>query len=655
LKGKRILVTGGTGSLGQALVTRLFDFDPERVVVFSRDENKQHEMRPDFRDVEFLIGDIRDPNAVRNATRDIDVVFNAAALKQVPACEYHPFEAVLTNIVGAENLVRADVETVIGISTDKACLDYHARVEMADGRRVAISTLVREREAASVRTIDGNGAISASTITGWHKNRRAGREMLRVRYEHGARHRGHGGGVLLTGDHPVLTDRGWVRADAITAEHRLITSEHAPNRAQMALLVGTLLGDASVCPAFVRYQRQDEWNRVAAAALVSLDAHLKAAGAGTTLRIRTAAWSRQMRAEFYPDGRKKVPRDLVATHFGGPLLAAWYMDDGTLARGKGNSRPLARFATHGFSRDDVQWLADQMTAHGMAATVQTLRPRQYRPYYELRLTADGSERLFEIVAPYIVGDHRHKLPDWAQPFDSTRWALGAAVPFLGRAIVERVDVEARDVYCLDVADSHNFAVGGVVVHNCKPVNVMGMTKALQERVFIQANLRSDTRFTCVRYGNVIGSRGSVIPLFREQIRRGGPVTVTDRRMTRFMLTLDQAVDTVLAAAQIGRPGEVLVPDAPSSLVTDIATALIAGKPVDMVITGIRPGEKIHEIMVSDDEALRTASRDRWFAIQPMLPELQSLTPFEPALTSEFSSAGPLLTAQGTRILLERSL
>ncbi len=87
---------------------------------------------------------------------------------------------------------------------------------------------------------------------------------------------------------------------------------------------------------------------------------------------------------------------------------------------------------------------------------------------------------------------------------------------------------------------------------CKPVNVMGMTKAIQERVFIQANMRCpDTRFVCVRYGNVLASRGSVIPLFHDQIRRGGPVTITTPEMTRFLLSLDDAVDTIFAAIRGG--------------------------------------------------------------------------------------------------------
>src|SRR5580658_9506853 len=154
---------------------------------------------------------------------------------------------------------------------------------------------------------------------------------------------------------------------------------------------------------------------------------------------------------------------------------------------------------------------------------------------------------------------------------------------------------------------------------CKPVNVMGMTKALQERVFIQGNMRCPgTRFVCTRYGNVLASRGSVIPLFHDQIRNGGPVTITTPDMTRFLLTLDDAVDIIFAAIGEARPGETLVPRAPSARMADIATALIGDRAVRQVITGIRPGEKIHEIMVSDEEAYRTVRRGRWYVIRPML-------------------------------------
>src|SRR5438552_13520269 len=103
---------------------------------------------------------------------------------------------------------------------------------------------------------------------------------------------------------------------------------------------------------------------------------------------------------------------------------------------------------------------------------------------------------------------------------------------------------------------------------------MGMTKAVQERVFVAANiLNPKTRFVCVRYGNVLASRGSVIPLFHDQIRNGGPVTITAPEMTRFLLSLDDAVDTVFAAVKEARRGETYIPRAPSATVINLGRAL----------------------------------------------------------------------------------
>jgi FlaA1/EpsC-like NDP-sugar epimerase len=140
---------------------------------------------------------------------------------------------------------------------------------------------------------------------------------------------------------------------------------------------------------------------------------------------------------------------------------------------------------------------------------------------------------------------------------------------------------------------------------CKPVNVMGMTKAIQERVYVQGNMRrSGTRFICVRYGNVLASRGSVIPLFLDQIAAGGPITITTPDMTRFLLTLDDAVDTIFAAVANARPGETYIPRCLSAKITDIAGILAAGRGITTKVTGIRPGEKVHEILISDEESYR---------------------------------------------------
>ena len=172
---------------------------------------------------------------------------------------------------------------------------------------------------------------------------------------------------------------------------------------------------------------------------------------------------------------------------------------------------------------------------------------------------------------------------------------------------------------------------------------MGMTKALQERVFIQANIRCpSTRFLCVRYGNVLASRGSVIPFFHDQIRNGGPVTITTEDMTRFLLSLNDAVDVIFAAVRDGLAGETYIPRVPSALVTHIARALIGDRPIETRIAGIRPGEKIHEILVSEEEAYRTVERGAYYAILPMLPELRGAGKEPTCLTKEYSSADKVM-------------
>lgn len=189
---------------------------------------------------------------------------------------------------------------------------------------------------------------------------------------------------------------------------------------------------------------------------------------------------------------------------------------------------------------------------------------------------------------------------------------------------------------------------------CKPVSVMGMTKALQERILIQANLRCPkTRFLCVRFGNVLASRGSVVPLFVDQIRRGGPVTLTVPEMTRFFLSLDDAADLVLDALAEAPAGEIWVPRVPSFLVSHIARALIGKRKIETVITGIRPGEKVHEVLVSEEEVHRTVERGSRYAILPILPELAGDVPRVPALEREYSSQTDVMTLERTEALLRR--
>ncbi len=152
-----------------------------------------------------------------------------------------------------------------------------------------------------------------------------------------------------------------------------------------------------------------------------------------------------------------------------------------------------------------------------------------------------------------------------------------------------------------------------------PVNLYGATKLCAEKLFVQGNAYGYSRGThlaCVRYGNVIGSRGSVIPLFEAQ-RADGTVTVTDPKMTRFWMTLEQGVNFVIRCLGLMRGGEIFVPRLPSTRIMDIVEAVAPGCKVEVI--GIRPGEKMHEVLISEDEARQTVDLDDMFVVEPLMP------------------------------------
>ena len=152
-----------------------------------------------------------------------------------------------------------------------------------------------------------------------------------------------------------------------------------------------------------------------------------------------------------------------------------------------------------------------------------------------------------------------------------------------------------------------------------PVNLYGATKLCEEKIVVQGNAyasHSGTVLSCVRYGNVVGSRGSVVPLFKQQAETGR-LTVTDERMTRFWITLDQAVDLVLFALDHAAGGEVFIPKIPSMKVTDLAEAIAPGVPRE--VTGIRPGEKLHELLLTGDESRHSIETEDVYVVLPEHP------------------------------------
>jgi FlaA1/EpsC-like NDP-sugar epimerase len=186
-----------------------------------------------------------------------------------------------------------------------------------------------------------------------------------------------------------------------------------------------------------------------------------------------------------------------------------------------------------------------------------------------------------------------------------------------------------------------------------PTNVMGTSKLMAERLITAAALHPDHSgavFLSTRFGNVLGSRGSVIPIFRDQIRRGGPVTLSDPRMTRFIMSLDQAVHLVAESVTLGRPGDVLITKMPAIRISDLAEVIVRDfaprcgrKPsdIEIKITGQRPGEKIYEELMNEEETRRSFELDKYYVVRPAsasaeIPDYQGKRP--PPVDRTYNSA-----------------
>ena len=152
---------------------------------------------------------------------------------------------------------------------------------------------------------------------------------------------------------------------------------------------------------------------------------------------------------------------------------------------------------------------------------------------------------------------------------------------------------------------------------CNPINLYGATKLCSDKLFVAGNAYAggrQTRFSVVRYGNVSGSRGSVVPLFKRLAQEGGDVPITDERMTRFWITIEQAVGLVMDSFEHMEGGEIFVPKIPSMRILDLATALCPGQPIRSI--GIRPGEKLHEAMIGEDDSRSVIDMGPRYAILP---------------------------------------
>jgi uracil-DNA glycosylase family 4 len=388
-----------------------------------------------------------------------------------------PSGQLLNRLLEGIGLRREDVY----ICNVNKCLRYNAMVQLGDGSWERIGRLVRARYDGTVMSVDADGRLVRRRVTGWYASPLAGRRVYRLTYR-SAKHAGAGQvSIQLTGDHEVLTDRGFVAVEQLPPGARIATGQGL-SRVAHDVVCGTLLGDGHLTAAqstlsFSHSTRQEEYAQFKAGLLAELAPRLNrldvaAVAGGPTaypvVHVRTLAHRslRLLRTAFYHP-KKRVP-SWVAERLSPLMVAIWFMDDGHL-RVRPGKRPLAEIATYRFSEEDHRVLAMGLARLGLATRIRGTNQK-------LVFGVPETVSLSEVIAPYVPPSMRYKLhPEVAArvPFDPTLLAPEDAEVLYDEADVTDVTDHYRsDVtfFCIDVEETNNFVTTGGVVHNCRPPN-----------------------------------------------------------------------------------------------------------------------------------------------------------------------------------------
>ena len=381
---------------------------------------------------------------------------------------------LLDKLLGGIGLTRSDVF----VANVLKCLKYTAQVQLGDGSWERIGRLVQSRYDGMVMSVEGDGRLVPRRVIGWHRTPLGDRRLFRLMYRSAKSASVNRVCVQLTGDHPVLTKRGYVPVEELT-EHDVIATGQGLSDVAFDVVVGTVLGDGHLNASsahlfFAHSDSQSEYARFKLDLLEELQPSIQevavAAVAGgqrvyPTVHVRTRA-NRALgvlRREFYDD-EKYVPHWL-ATELNERMLAIWFMDDGYTRVRPGGRQPLSEIATVGFSESDVQILLQGLSRLGLPA--KALRGRIF-------FDVSSTKLLSERIAPYVPPAMRYKLhPDVAAmvAFDPARLAVGPATVLYDEFDLEEIDERpgpGTSFFCIDVEGTHNFVTAGGVVHNCRP-------------------------------------------------------------------------------------------------------------------------------------------------------------------------------------------
>ena len=447
---------------------------------------------------------------------------------------------LLDTLLGEIGLSRGDVFVVNTLK----CLRYDAAVQLGDGTWERIGRLVRGRYDGTVMSVDDKGRLVPRRVTGWHASPLGDRSVYRLSYRNAKPVSSSKVNIELTGDHQVLTERGYVAAADLRPDDRVATGQGLSDVAR-DVVCGSLLGDASIssrsaCVTFGHSAAQLDYALFKATLLEELVASAEerqvaaVAGEGRRLydvvhvRTRASRAVRLLRADFY-EGCKRVP-GWIADELNPRMLAFWFMDDGYCRIRGGKRRPLAEIATNGFSDADRQVLLRGLQRLGLSA--KALRGRLF-------FGADATEALSACIAPFVPPPMRYKLvPEIAArvPFAPDRLTPGER-----RVAFDTVEIEDlssqhfpdRTWFCLDVEETHNFVTAGGVVHNCRPPGnrdpLPTEIEACQDYLWRQLEL-IEPRVVCT-LGNFAtkllrADQTGITRLHgREEVRRLGPRTV----------------------------------------------------------------------------------------------------------------------------------
>jgi perosamine synthetase len=382
------------------------------------------------------------------------------------------------------------------ISTPMTCLWGRSKVMLPNGKTEYIINLVKNQYSGNVLSVANDGSVVEKKVIGWHRSKLNKRKWKYVScddYQKKTGPRtGSNSGVWVTEEHGILTNRGFVEAKNLSGE-TLITERVGLTTAQEQFFVGSLLGDGSIAyrnkrgtPRFTtcHAKNQEEWFNLKYEFIKEM---------GGSVREYPARPGHQpyvfhqtgnhpvfidMVRRFYPQGEKIVPEDLSEKDLSPMALATWYMDDGSKT-----AKHSGCLCTNGFVKRDVERLVCVLRRMGFNATLQpTKKETEHRILIRAKLIgADGrkpiyqSDMFFSVIAPFVPDSMKYKLPDdvIGIPFNKTLWSPIKFPRYRNYAKItdgEPSHDAKRTVYCLDVEDTHNFIVNGIVVHNCLATN-----------------------------------------------------------------------------------------------------------------------------------------------------------------------------------------